>query len=451
MDIWWNDWPLASQEKKMKIKIQNDLLHFEGLEDFQRKELQQEYTFIPKGSYYAVSRNPYAKLVKICLFKKDTLPTGYLQEVLDKYPSIVIEDQRKKVVPITQQKKLTAPTLRDYQIHSTTKLLGSERGLLLAPSGSGKTLMIAEVVRQLGMSTCIFVTNLTSQRQIFRCLKQYLKNTTIEKISGSTSKVTSAKVKILSVPSAKKVDLESFACIIVDETHHLAAPFYTEVVSKCKNAYFRYGFTGTLKGRSDGLERIIEGMISPRVIEVPKDTIKDYLCPVTFRVLQIQTPSILAEEFLDIYRVGIVSNDTRNAMIAEIAKVHKNDTCLVYVSWTEQGTLIQRYLPVPLLTHKTPVAERMRYIKAWKGKTYITTNIFGESVDVPDINVIINAAGGKADIGIQQLVGRGLRPARDKTKLIVYDFFDKGHFILEKHSRRRINLYKKFGEVKIHE
>jgi superfamily II DNA or RNA helicase len=88
-----------------------------------------------------------------------------------------------------------------------------------------------------------------------------------------------------------------------------------------------------------------------------------------------------------------------------------------------------------------------------------TRKLFGEGVDIPAIDVLINAAGGKSNILFTQMFGRGLRTESQKDKLIYVDFYDYTYSHLRQHSGERIkhckHLKQKFsiyeGGLLVHE
>ncbi len=75
----------------------------------------------------------------------------------------------------------------------------------------------------------------------------------------------------------------------------------------------------------------------------------------------------------------------------------------------------------------------------------ISTNILDEGVDVPKINVLILASGGKSAIRVLQRVGRALRKKVQGELNIasIIDFNHLGNKHLEEHSKERLKIYRK--------
>jgi len=67
--------------------------------------------------------------------------------------------------------------------------------------------------------------------------------------------------------------------------------------------------------------------------------------------------------------------------------------------------------------------------------------VFKEGVDIPEIEVVINAEGGKdAKMTVQKM--RNLTPHHGKTEAIYVDFYDMMNPYFETHSKARLAEYK---------
>jgi superfamily II DNA or RNA helicase len=75
----------------------------------------------------------------------------------------------------------------------------------------------------------------------------------------------------------------------------------------------------------------------------------------------------------------------------------------------------------------------------------IATAVWKEGINIPSLDVVINAAGGKSEIQTLQSIGRGLRRTEEKLQVIVVDFFDATHKMLIAHFGERVSLYFDLG------
>ena len=71
----------------------------------------------------------------------------------------------------------------------------------------------------------------------------------------------------------------------------------------------------------------------------------------------------------------------------------------------------------------------------------IASKIYGEGVDIPRLNTLILAGGGKSSIATIQKIGRLLRLFPGKDKATIYDFNDDIKY-LKKHFEARYEIYK---------
>src|ERR1019366_7788397 len=69
----------------------------------------------------------------------------------------------------------------------------------------------------------------------------------------------------------------------------------------------------------------------------------------------------------------------------------------------------------------------------------IATSVFGEGVDVPNLDVLINAKGNDSVIDTLQLIGRALRKTEHKNKAFFIDFVDNNNYT-RRHSRNRFRV-----------
>jgi superfamily II DNA or RNA helicase len=82
-------------------------------------------------------------------------------------------------------------------------------------------------------------------------------------------------------------------------------------------------------------------------------------------------------------------------------------------------------------------------LKAGDVDVVVSTAILDEGVDVPNINAVVYARGGKSIRKLLQGIGRGLRKKDDGSSLKFYDFIDNTSGYLLKHSLNRYKTLKK--------
>ena len=79
----------------------------------------------------------------------------------------------------------------------------------------------------------------------------------------------------------------------------------------------------------------------------------------------------------------------------------------------------------------------------------ITQSKGSEGLDIPDLDMVINAAGNKSNIATEQSGSRSLTMIKGKNTGYIIDFIDGGKYT-KKHSRERIETYGNMGfEVEV--
>jgi superfamily II DNA or RNA helicase len=75
-------------------------------------------------------------------------------------------------------------------------------------------------------------------------------------------------------------------------------------------------------------------------------------------------------------------------------------------------------------------------------KTVIATAVWKEGIDIPTLDCVINACGGKSEIQTLQALGRGLRVTEEKSTVEIIDFLDPYRY-LARHTVMRLQTYVK--------
>jgi len=142
-------------------------------------------------------------------------------------------------------------------------------------------------------------------------------------------------------------------------------------------------------------------------------------------------------------------------LVARIAnkKISEKKQTLIVVRRKEHGKQIAELIKGAVyLDGDTESGHREDMKKAFiekRVRCIVATNIFGEGIDIPTIDVYMNARFEKTQIWTSQGIGRALRKAKGKTKAEVFDFFISGHPALKQHSAERVSSYEREPEFVI--
>lgn len=250
--------------------------------------------------------------------------------------------------------------------------------------------------------------------------------------------------------------LNKWDVLICDEAHHLAADTFFEVVGNIPS-FWRFGLSGTPLDRSDGADMKLLAQTGPVIYEVSNKLLveRGISVPPHVEMIKITDPvlPLSGMGWREVHTKGIVENTTLNDTVVTKAIEHSqnNKQVLILVEQIKHGDIIYKKLYASkcknfeFITGKESTDTRTQALddfKIGKIRILIATSILDEGIDVPNIDVLILAAGGKAKIRLLQRAGRGLRTNAGKDKLLIIDFAIFCHKWLLKHSMTRLKTYR---------
>lgn len=396
----------------------------------------------------------------------------------EKIDSIFDFNNTDEVVPIdfslsvTKQEAIEARRkLRDYQLKAVKNSLKYGRGLLSIGMRGGKTEIAFSIVYELNIFPVLFLVHTKELlNQTYDRMPFYLKGQTGrigDSVFEPNKKVIIATIQSLyrkrKTPEIKKL-LEETQMVIIDEAHRAAGNSYQKILKQLKNCYYRFGLTGT-SWRNDEKTLKLTAQLG-RVIfkytlqDLEKDGILNK-CKVIF--IHENESLLFRKGWKAIYERGIVLNSRRNKKVIEktLEQVQQNKITLILVKSIKHGELLEKRLlkekvKVKFESGKSSSKERAKVLKEFqKGKwdVLIGTSIYYEGVNFTGLTIpkkgkcLIIAGGGCSRIESAQKFARMLTPEKkyQMGETIIYDFMDKQHKILEKHSLARKAIYEKQG------
>ena len=379
-------------------------------------------------------------------------PTGLLSQVtqlLDK-KGIKYSLDDKRIKPKTQYNfvlKESLPKLRYYQKEAARALEEAHRGVVVMPTGTGKTVTAARMIWDIGVKTLIVTPGKDITTMMVEGMTTFFGKGKVAKLD-TKSKKTKA-INVVNIQALINLDPKLFNdvdMVIIDEFHHSAADTYLIAnEDHFGHCYYRIGLTAT-NFRNDGAELALRAVLSDILYEYSiSQAINDgYLVPPEFRWLESMMPA-KADKYQAAYKQNIVENVDRNEIITETALKHKKDSVLILVKQVNHGKELASMLPDAKFLHghikDSERAQIMNSFRSGKLKCLIGTSVIGEGVDLPIANVLIMAGGGKAKSQIMQNIGRVLRLYEGKDRAIIYDFKDRDDSWLEEHSALRAEIY----------
>ncbi len=355
---------------------------------------------------------------------------------------------------------------REHQKVALDAIRERRRGLVQHSTGSGKGDLIGALAALIQGRVLIIATSKKLQEDLVsRCRKFHVHPGQL----GGGHHDTKKRVVVCNDDSLKKLsktELLSFNAVLVDECHGASSKQVYSALMKCLNAEIRLGFSATALDRADKRGLFTVGALGETIHRyTPQQAAADgviskaklFMPSYQHRYLQD------TETYVDWEKLAIATNPTRNLMILRLVHETKAPR-IVFVR-----TKLHQQLLVELIgdscgyvNDETPTDKADHTVKDLRSGrigTLVSTPIYRQGVDIPEIKTVINAAGGKATIDVIQKVGRGSRilqpDGSKKESFEVYDIKDTGCGCLgeihkscewlHKHSTDRRKAYEKYG------
>ena len=446
------------------INIFNSFSYLEGEDEFLKSALtflRLALRYIKPGSGFASKKyTGFYKPSYVYLVDKNfRFPTGLIRLAIkclkDNSFNIEIKDCRKQ--PETNYANYRIfnkfPELRYYQKEAIAKALEQKRGVLEMATGSGKSVVIYNLIKEFGVKkVLILVPNLSILSQMHKQLCHFFSPKKVSICGGGKKDIS--KDIVLGTPQSilpftKELN-ETVNLLLIDEAHHSSAETIRTINQELENVFYRFYFSGTaFRNGEDELELI--GAIGEKIYEYDtKKAIADgFLTSPIFLVYdlkhQFEDFETWAEE-LDV----LIKNEAYNLRVAEIVNNIKDKKILVFVERVVHGKILSEMIPGSIFIHgqsgrKYNDDALQNFALKGPGCLVATSKLLGEGVDIPSAEIAVLASCGKARSNVIQMIGRFLRKAEGKKFALIVDFTHKGAKYLNRHAKLRQKEYKKYN------
>jgi DNA excision repair protein ERCC-3 len=333
-------------------------------------------------------------------------------------------------------------------------------GVVVLPCGAGKTVVALAAMSLVGEKTLVLTTNTVAVRQWRDELldKTDLRPEQVGEYTGeekSVRPVTISTYQMLTWRRAKSEAFEHFTLfsrenwglVVYDEVHLLPAPIFR--VTAALQARRRLGLTATLV-REDGKEDEVFCLIGPKRYDVPWKVLEDKGFIAAARCTEVRVsldvtlkPAYASAGAREKFRVAS-ENPAKVGVVQRILARHPEGRVLVIGQYLDQLAGLARHLAAPLITGKTPNAERERLYERFRRgdeRILIVSKVGNFAIDLPDANVAIQISGtfGSRQEEAQRL-GRILRPKSDGSAASFYAIVTHGSRDQEFAQKRQLFL-----------
>lgn len=337
------------------------------------------------------------------------------------------------------------------------------RGVVVLPTGAGKSLVAQMAIEQVKRSTLVVVPTIDLMNQWYDLLLSCFR-AEVGLIGGGFFETGALVVSTYASAFRFMERLgNQFGLVIFDECHHLPSSVY-RYAAELSIAPFRLGLTATPE-RADGAEAMLERLVGPFVFRRETHELAgEYLADYTVARVRVE---LSAEErtayereraifrgFLTDKGIGLGglrgwqmfvaasarSSEGRRAMMAyreskrialgtdaklrvlgELLQRHRKERVLIFTAENEMVYRISRRFLIPAITHETNIKERRAWLEAFnKGEVLAltTSKVLNEGVNIPEASVAVVLSGSGSTREHIQRLGRILRKVPDKEAVL---------------------------------
>lgn len=391
--------------------------------------------------------------------KTVSLPRGFLSKLLRfLYEKDIAYDIAYTTPKLTDAKFKSSIKLKTIQSEMVTAATQEKQGVIVAPPGSGKTMMGIELVALHQKPALVLVHRQQLLDQWVERIQKYLNipKAHIGRYSGAKKTVGKEITVGLLQSFARSSELhemrDKFGTVIIDECHHIPAKTFRNVIAQL-NPEFLYGLTATpeRKHNDEQLIYIYIGDIIANMTDYAPDTssLKKKFEIIT-RETALAVPFNWKTDHFDLI-AKIISYDTaRNQQVVTdiLEQTALDRKTLVLSERKEHLKVLELHLKgqceTLVLTGDDSVAIRTSKLKQINDGHYqvllCTGQLVGEGLHIEDIEALILSFPFAFEGKLTQYVGRLLHSKHPK---ILIDYHDKQITFLDRQFKRRERVYKK--------
>jgi len=390
-----------------------------------------------------------------------SLPRGFLQTLISFLKGNNIDHTIQFHIPRFEAADYVSQiALTPAQAPIVESVIVQEQGVIVAPSGSGKTIIGLEVIARRKLPALILVHRKQLLDQWIERIQTFLgiAKAHIGQYSGTKKKLGQQITVGLLQSLARKGDLtelkDKFGTIIVDECHHIPAATFREVIAQLNPKYI-YGLTATPK-RKHNDEKLIYVYIGDVIAQMEaSDIIPDIDSPkqppqVIVQTTNLNIPFKFTTDHFQLLAKIVCFDTARNQMIVEdiMGQVEGGKRVLALSERKEHLEILAMYLKgkceTIVISGDDSARSRKSKLKQIESGHYrvilSTGQFFGEGIDIRGISSLILAFPFSFEGKLVQYMGRLRDIGNQKT---IIDYRDSQIAFLDRQFKQRERHYKK--------
>jgi len=351
--------------------------------------------------------------------------------------------------------------LRDYQVEAINNFLNTPQSLQEIATGAGKTITTATLshIAEEHGRTLVIVPNksLVTQTEedyincgldvgvYFGDRKELGKTHTI--CTWQSLNILDKKFKDGSAVLSLAEFLEGVSTVIIDEVHQAKAEVLKTLLTRnLRNAPIRWGLTGTIPKEKFEFESI-HASIGPVIGQISAKELQDKGVLSQCHVNVVQLIDTVVHRDYQSELKYLVTDKNRVTYLGKLLnKIKEDGNTLILVDRISAGEMLQELIPdstfvkgdVKLKDRKDTYDE----IQEATNKVIIATyGVAAVGINIPRIFNLVLIEPGKSFVRVIQSIGRGVRKAKDKDFVQIWDLTSTCKFA-KRHLTQRKKFYK---------
>ncbi len=369
--------------------------------------------------------------------------------------------------------------LRVYQKKAVERWLNQKIGVIVMPTGSGKTILAIKIIEKINSSTFIVVPTLNLVKQ----WKEKLAGAFSIRIGEYTGVKKDLQSITISTYESAFINAEylgnKFKLLIFDEVHHLPSEGFRQIAELFASP-FRLGLTATYE-RADGLHKELPRLMGGIVFEIkPDELIEKYLAKYEIIKINVELTEEEKKDYEKSYKIFknyLISRNIKMKSPGDFKKIiirsgydpearkailsrnkaeriaynsknkieqikellNKDNRIIIFTRYNDMVYNISKKFLIPCITYRTNNKEREEILTKFKKGKYtaiVSSQVLDEGIDVPEANVGIIISGTGSSREFIQRLGRLLRPGKEK-KALLYELVTKGTMEVRTSYRRK--------------
>ena len=424
-----------------------------------------ETALVTRNNIWTTINRPTEALNKALIKLEDTLSssglgvmskdqTSFFSGLLPLLQSRVkISARDGRTPPPHQVKHLPSFLDRYYQRDAVVAAIANRTGILKLPTGAGKSRIACGIMASVPCTWLYLVHKANLVEDVANAFEKLTSERAGRVYSDENDykqRVVCATFKTLYNRKELLPFIQSVDGIITDEAHTVPALTHFAVVLNTLNAYYRIGLGATPLFREDYRDIHTISMLGPQIYEIKVQELidKNYIVEPVVEWITIKNEK-KEQDYITAYEDLITDNQTRNGIIVDRTLTAAQPVLIFVKEHKHQDILKDMFSThtnehVAIVNEHTSIFERQEIVKQMRDsslKIVISSAVFNEGMDVPNLQTVINATAQMSWVQAIQELGRGTRPFPGKIRFTIIDFNDTNNEWFEEHTAQRYAAY----------